>query len=41
MIELGSRDGIGLKSNIRISQQAVDSDNSDHYAPLIKRVCNC
>ena len=36
MIELGSHAGIGLKSNIRIAQRAVDSDNSDPNAPLIE-----
>ncbi len=38
MIELGSHAGIGLKSNIRIAQRAVDSDKSDPNAPLIKRI---
>jgi hypothetical protein len=38
MIELGSRAGIRLKSNIRIAQQGIDSDNPDHNATPIKRI---
>ena len=36
-----SRAGIGLKSNILVAQQAIDLSNPNHYASIIKRVCNC
>ena len=34
------RAGIGLKSNTPVAQKAIDLSNPNHYASIIKRVCN-
>ena len=36
---MGSRGDVGLKSNIGIAQQTVESDNSDDNGTLIERIC--
>jgi len=34
------RAGIGPKSNTPVAQKAIDLSNPNHYASIIKRVCN-